>query len=247
MLIWLIHLTRLLNHLFAGPLTAVMEAMGIHPRHPGTPINNAFSLELVVVTLLIVFFLVVRASLSIERPGRAQHLAEMVHEFVESQAQAVIGHGHETYLSYLTVILLFILFCNCMGLLPGILTPTASPVVPLGLALLTFAYYNFHGLRIQGPVGYFKHFLGPVWWIAPLMFPMEIVSHLARVMSLTVRLYANMFASDLLTLVFFSLIPVGVPIIFLGLHFGVALVQSYVFMLLTMIYLSQAVSHEEAH
>ena len=81
------------------------------------------------------------------------------------------------------------------------------PEVPLGIAVLTFLYYNFHGIRVQGPIGYLKHFAGPLWWLAPLLFPIEIVSHLARMMSLTIRLYANMFASDLLTLVWFSLIP----------------------------------------
>jgi len=89
-----------------------------------------------------------------------------------------------------------------------------------------------------------KELAGPIWWIAPLLFPIEIISHCARVMSLTIRLYANMFASDLVTLVFFSLIPLGVPAIFLGLHTFVSLVQAYVFMVLTMIYLSLATAHQ---
>jgi F-type H+-transporting ATPase subunit a len=102
-------------------------------------------------------------------------------------------------------------------------------------------------VRAQGPIGYLKHFFGPVWWIAWLLFPIEIISHLARILSLTVRLYANMFAGDLLTMVFFSLIPLGVPVVFLGLHFGVGIIQAYLFMLLGMIYISQAVAHEESH
>ena len=122
-----------------------------------------------------------------------------------------------------------------------------TPKVPLGIAILTFIYYNYHGLREQGPVNYTKHFLGPIWWISWLMLPIEIISHLARVMSLTIRLFANMFASDLLALVFFSLIPIGIPVLFLGLHFGVAFIQAYVFMLLAMIYLTIAVTHEEGH
>jgi F-type H+-transporting ATPase subunit a len=156
-----------------------------------------------------------------------------------------MGHGYQKFLPVLTCLLAFILLCNCFGLLPGIDTPTANPSVPLGLALFTFAYYNWNGIRAQGPIGYIKHFMGPVWWIAPLMFPIEIISHLARIMSLTVRLYANMFASDLLTLVFFSLVPPAIPIIFLGLHFGVALIQAYIFMLLTTIYLAEATTHPE--
>jgi len=116
-------------------------------------------------------------------------------------------------------------------------------VVPLGLALVTFVFYHYHGVRANG-FGYIKQFLGPVWWLYPLLLPIEIISHFARVLSLTVRLYANMFAGDLLTLAFFSLIPIGVPLVFLSLHLGVAVIQAYVFMLLSAIYLSLAVAHD---
>jgi F-type H+-transporting ATPase subunit a len=139
---------------------------------------------------------------------------------------------------------LFVLLNNLVGLVPGVEAPTTLIMVTLGLALPTFLYYNYYGVKEQGPIGYLKHFAGPVWWMAWLIFPIEIVSHLARVMSLSVRLYANMFAGDLVTLVFFSLVPVGIPVIFLGLHLFVSLIQAFVFTLLTMIYLSLAVSHE---
>jgi F-type H+-transporting ATPase subunit a len=171
----------------------------------------------------------------------------MVHEFVAGQAEQVMGHNYDKFLPVLTCLPLFILLCNCFGLFPGVDTPTANPSVPLGLAIFTFVYYNWYGVTTQGPIHYLKHFMGPVLWLAPLMFPIEIISNLARVMSLTVRLYANMFASDLLTLVFFSLIPPAIPIIFLGLHFGVAVIQSYIFMLLTMIYLAEATAKPEHH
>ncbi|QNI33897.1 F0F1 ATP synthase subunit A [Alloacidobacterium dinghuense] len=241
----LVAITTLLNQLFGASITALLNKLNIYPAQPTAPLNNAFTLELLVVLFLILFFIVVRASLSVEKPGSIQHLAEMVHGFVDEQAQSVMGqHGYEAHLPYATAILLFTLLCNIMGLFPGILTPTADPVVPLGIAILTFIYYNWHGVRAQGPIGYLKHFMGPIWWISFLMFPIEIISNLARVMSLTVRLYANMFASDLLTLVFFSLVPIAVPVIFLGLHLGVALIQAYVFMLLTMIYLGEATAHE---
>jgi F-type H+-transporting ATPase subunit a len=130
-----------------------------------------------------------------------------------------------------------------MGLIPGLESPTANVVVPLGCALVTFAYYHYNGIRANG-FGYIKQFLGPVWWLSWLLFPIEIISHCARVLSLTVRLYANMFAGDLLTLVAFSIIPVGIPLLAIGLHFGVAIIQAYVFMLLSMIYLSLAVAHD---
>jgi F-type H+-transporting ATPase subunit a len=124
------------------------------------------------------------------------------------------------------------------------MSPTAKPWVPLGIAVPTFLYYNYWGVRSQGVLGYAKHFAGPIWWIAPLMVPIEIISHLARVLSLTVRLYANMFAGDMVVLVFFSLVPIGVPVVFNGLHLFVSLIQAYVFMLLAMIYLAQATAHD---
>lgn len=237
-------ITRLLNDLFAGPVDALMRAVHVTPANPARPINDTFALEVLVAFCLIVFFAIVRMTLSVEKPAFPQHVAELIHEFTGNQSEQIIGHGYERFQAFVTCIFLFVVFNNLLGLIPGVVTPTSAPVVPLGIAVCTFIYYHFHGFREQGPVGYMKHFAGPIWWIAPLLFPIEIISHFARVMSLTIRLYANMFASDLVTLVFFSLIPVAIPAIFLGLHAFVSLIQAYVFMLLAMIYLSQAVAHE---
>jgi F-type H+-transporting ATPase subunit a len=245
MLIWITSLTHLLNHWFAAPIDAILLHLGIHPAYPAAPIANRLTEELIVFAVMVLFFIFVRISLNVEKPGNAQHIAEMAHEFVAGQAEQVMGHGHEPHLPVITCILIFILLCNCLGLLPGVETPTASPVVPLGLAIFTFVYYNWNGIRAQGPIGYIRHFMGPAWWIAPLMFPIEIISHLARMLSLTVRLYANMAASDLITLIFFSMIPLALPIVGLGLHLFVALIQAYIFMLLTTIYLGEATAHAE--
>jgi len=192
---------------------------------------------------LLAYFIAVRVVLSVETPGSVQHIAEMIHGFVGEQAESIIGHGYERYVSYVTVLFLFILLANLMGLIPGLESPTASVVVPLGFAGATFIYYHFHGIRANG-FSYFKQFLGPVWWLYPLMLPIEIISHFARVLSLTVRLYANMFAGDMVTLAFFSLVPIGIPILFLTLHFGVAIIQAYVFMVLAIVYLSTATAHD---
>src|SRR5580698_3271930 len=237
-------LTRLLNQIFGGPATSLLEALGIHPLHPGAPITNAFALELLIAALLLAFFVAVRMTLSIEKPAPVQQFAEMIHEFVGGQADQIIGHDYGRFQSFITIVFLFILSCNLIGLIPGINSPTELEAVTLALAMATFAYYNFYGFKEQGVVGYLKHFAGPVWWLAPLMFPIEIVSNVARVMSLSVRLYANMFAGGLVTLVFFSLVPVGVPVVFLGLHLMVSVIQAFVFMLLVMIYLALAVQHE---
>jgi F-type H+-transporting ATPase subunit a len=238
-------ITHLLNSLFGGAVASLLEVVGIHPAYPAAPINDTFAVELLVVCVLIAFFAIVRLTLSVEKPASAQHLAEMIYEFTGGQANQIIGRNAGRFQAFITCIFLFVVCNNLSGLIPGVITPTSQPSVPLGIALSTFIYYNFHGFRMQGIVGYLKQFCGPMWWLAPLLFPIEIVSHLARVMSLTVRLYANMLSSDLVTLVFFSLVPVALPSVFLGLHFGVSLIQAYVFMLLSMIYLAGAVAEPE--
>lgn len=236
-------LTRLLNHLFGGAVSSFLQMIGVHPAHADAPITNAFALELVVVVLLIAFFAIVRATLSVDKPAAPQQIAEMIHEFTGSMGEQIIGHGSEKYQAYVTALFLFVLCNNMIGLIPGLPAPTTSPAVPLGLAVPTFLYYNFQGFRSNGP-GYVKQFFGPIWWMAWLLLPIELVSHFARIMSLTIRLYANMFASDMLTLGFFSLVPIGIPAIFLGLHVFVSIIQAFIFMLLSMIYLSLATAHE---
>jgi F-type H+-transporting ATPase subunit a len=241
-------ITHFFNLIFGPAFGWMIQLVGLHPAHPGAPINDTFALEMLVVLGLIAFFAVVRVTLSAESPGPAQQVAEMVHEFVGDMGDQVIGHGYERYQAFVACIFLFVLLNNLfglfVGLIPGVVTPTGEPSVPLGIAVLTFIYYNYHGVRVQGPIGYLKHFAGPFWWLAWLLFPIEIVSHLARMMSLTIRLYANMFASDMLTLVWFSLVPIAVPSIFLGLHAFISIIQAFVFMLLAMIYLSLAVAQD---
>ena len=236
-------ITALLNHWFAGPANSVLAIFGIRAQYSAAPISNAFAMELLVFVVLILFFLMVRASLSVDRPGALQHVVEGAEGFINNQSEEIIGHHSKGFTPFLMALGLFILLNNLIGLIPGFESPTAAPSVTLGCAILAWLYYQAHGFRHHG-VGYLKHFAGPVWWLAPLMIPIEIISHLARVMSLTIRLFANMFAGDMVTLVFFSLIPVGVPVLFLGMHLGVSLLQTYIFVLMTTIYLAGAVSEE---
>src|SRR5208283_404255 len=244
--------TAFLNHLFGPTVTALLEALHVHPKHPATPITNSVAMEILVVLLLTILFIAVRMRLSVERPGALQHTMEGINGFIEGLAHEIIGHHYQKFVPYLTVLGLFILSCNLIGLVPGLESPTAVPIVPLGCALLTWFYYHFQGLRANGPIGYLKHFIGPqegmplaVRLLLPiLLFPIELFSHAARVMSLTVRLFANMFAGEMVTLVFFSLIPLGIPIIFEGLHIGVSFIQTYIFVLLACVYLGEATAHE---
>jgi F-type H+-transporting ATPase subunit a len=240
-------LVRWLNALFMGVEARAFHSIGLSPAdaaQQAVKVNQAFGLELLVAAGLIAFFLLVRLTLAVEKPNPAQQIAEIIHEFTGSQADQIIGHGYERFQAFVTCVLLFVVINNLLGLVPGLETPTGQPWVPLGIALLTFLYYNFYGFREKGFKGYMKEFAGPLPALYIPLFVIEIISHLARIMSLTIRLYANMLASDLVSLVFFSLAPVVIPSIFLGLHFAVSLIQAYVFMLLTMIYLSMAVSHE---
>jgi F-type H+-transporting ATPase subunit a len=235
--------TRLLNHWFAGPTDALLRSIHVAPQYPQAPISNAVAMELLVILFLLVLFLLVRSRLSVESPSGLQHIFEGLHGFIEGQSRDVIGPHSERFTPFLVALGLFILIANLFGVVPGLESPTAYAVVPLGCAVCAFFYYQAQGFRQSG-IGYLKHFLGPMWWLAPLMLPLEIISHLARVMSLSIRLYANMFAGDMVTLVFFSLIPVVIPVVFLGLHIGVALLQAYIFVLLVTVYLAGAVATE---
>jgi F-type H+-transporting ATPase subunit a len=245
--------TEILNRFFASPVTAVLRTLHIEPRFPQAPVTNAFSMELLVFLFLVLMFALLRARLSVETPGSVQHTFELLHGFVNGQSEEIIGHHSEGFTPFLAALFVFILISNLIGLIPGFESPTASPEVPFGCAMLAFLYYHAQGVRKKGIVHYAAHFLGPSDSSIPiairiplaiLMLPIEIISHLARVLSLTIRLWANMFAGELVIMAFFSMIAIGVPIIFLGLHIFVALLQTYIFVLLTTVYLAGAVAEE---
>jgi F-type H+-transporting ATPase subunit a len=243
--------TAFLNSLFAGPVTGLLRTLHMEPKHPDAPIANSVAMELLVFIFLVVIFALVRSRLSVDKPGGLQHIFEGAHGFVQGQSHEIIGHHSEGFTPFLMALGFFILTCNLIGVIPGFESPTAVPVVPLGCAICAWLYYQTQGFKHAGPK-YLLHFFGPPMPLpliariplSLLMLLIEIASHLARMLSLTIRLYANMFAGDMVTLVFFSLVPIGVPIVFLGLHIGVSLLQTYIFVLLTTVYLAGAVAEE---
>ena len=237
--------TAILNRLFAAPVTALLRAIHIEPRHPQAPIPNTFAMEVLVFLFLLVLFLMLRSRLSVERPGALQHIFEGAEGFIHQQSQEIIGHHSEGYTPFLATLGFFILFCNLIGLIPGFESPTMNPAVPLGCAMLVFVYYNFMGFWQQGVFRYLAHFAGPIWWLSWLMIPIEIISHLSRPMSLTIRLFANMLAGDQVTLAILGLTYLVAPVAFMGLHIFVSFLQAYIFVLLTMMYLSETVPHEQ--
>jgi F-type H+-transporting ATPase subunit a len=235
--------TQILNHFFAGPVTAFLRMLHVEPKYPQYPIPNSFAMEILVFAILVILFLMVRSRLSVDNPGGLQHSIEGLEGFINGQSDEIIGHHSEGYTPFLVALGLFILASNLLGVIPSFESPTAVPIVPLGCALAAFIYYQAQGFKHAG-IGYLKHFAGPMPALAPLMIPIELISHLARVLSLTIRLFANMFAGDMVTLVFISLLPLGFPVIFLGLHVFVSLLQAYIFVLLTTVYLQGAVGEE---
>ena len=218
-------------------------------------IPNHVAMQLLVAGIIMILLLVVRRRLSVDKPGMLQQALELVTEGLGSQAEEIIGHGGNRFLPLLLTLTLFIFVSNVLGLVPILESPTGiyEPEAPfpmigiyvtLGCALVALVYYHYWGIRHHGVAGYVRTFMGSVIFIAPLMLVIEIVSHLARGLSLSVRLFANMMAGHLVSLVFFGLIPVIIPVIFEGLHLFVALLQTYIFVMLTMVYLGGAVSEE---
>ena len=259
--------TKLVNLLFGKVALALLALLHITPSDPQYPIPNHIAMEFVVFAFSIAFFLWLRARLSVENPGGTQQVMEtLLHNpmslGVADLLENNIGHDAMRYLPVIGSIGLFVLFSNLISVVPGLASPTAEVSVPLGCAAVVFLYYHWSGLRKHGPVHYGKHFMGPNVYLSPLMVVVESVSHLARLLSLTVRLWVNMMVSEMLYGIFLGLtlalflfagklnalgyvlapVPLLAPVIFIILHIFVAFVQAFVFTILPVIYLAGAVS-----
>jgi len=234
--------TKLFNDYLPGLGNAILGLAGLHAER--RPWANFITMQILVAAILMVVFAILRPRLSVDRPGKMQHIFEVVHQFLHGESEDQVGHEGPLYLNFFGTIFLFILFANLIGVVPGFESPTMNPSVPLGCALATFGYYHLMGLRAQGVGKYLAHFAGPMPFLAPLMIPIELISHCARPLSLTIRLFANMYAGEQVTMVFLSLTYFVVPALFMGLHVFVSLLQAYIFTLLTMMYVSGAVAHE---
>ncbi len=236
-------ITRIFNTHLAAPANSLLNSINFPAQDQANPWSDWMVCEILVVAFVLLFFAILRSRLSVDRPGKLQHTMELTYEFIHASAEEIVGHDGPRYLAFFGTIFLFILFMNLIGLIPGFDSPTMYPMVPFGLAVSTFLFYHYAGIRTHGG-GYIKQFLGPFWWLAFLMLPIELISHFARPLSLTVRLFANMFAGEQVYLTFIALTKFLIPVIFLGLHLFVSFLQAYIFMLLAMVYVGGAVSHE---
>ena len=257
-----IWLTRLFNDHLAGLGNWVLAVVSVHAENSARPWANFITMQILVAAIIIVVFAYLRPRLSIDRPGKTQHVFEVIYTFLNGEAKDSIGHEGPRFLPFLGTLFIFILFCNLIGIIPGFESPTMNPSVPAGCAVLVFVYYNFMGFKQQGVLKYIAHFAGPMpaprgpdsggvfaWMgfilLALLMIPIELISHMARPLSLTIRLFANMLAGEKVTVVFLGLTYLVAPAVFMGLHVFVSFLQAYIFVLLTMMYLSETVPHEQ--
>lgn len=237
-----IWLTRLFNDYLAGAGNMLRELF--HQAASDRPWANFIVMQLLVAAIIVVLFAVLKPRLSVDKPGKTQQVFELIYDFVRGQADDMVGHDGAKHQVLFGTFFIFILICNLIGMIPGFESPTQVVYVPAGCAVVSFVYYNFIGIRKNGLLKYLGHFAGPIWWMAPLMFLIEIISHLARPLSLTIRLFANMLAGEQVTLIFLSLTYFIFPVLFMGLHILVSLLQAYIFMLLTMMYVGGAVAEE---
>jgi F-type H+-transporting ATPase subunit a len=246
--------TVLLNKLLAWLVTPVLTALRVPPADAAHPIPDFLAMQVLVILVLVTAALILRARLSVENPGKLQHIAEEIIGFAHSTAEEIIGHGGGRYTAMLGTLFVFVAMCNLLSLIPTLavpdselkieVSPTGLIQATLGCAVAAFLYYNYQGVREHGVMGYLKHLCGPLMAIAIIMFPIEVIGNLGRLLSLSVRLYANMLVGGILEQVFGAMIPIGIPVIFMALHLFVSLLQAYIFMLLPAIYISMAVSEE---
>ncbi len=269
------HLTHWVNYVL-GPLALqLLHSVGIQPADYDHPIPEYVVMSLVVLILGTILALLLRSRLSVERPGVFQQAAELLLTNpmgfgIKDLLEENVAHGAANYIPFLGTISIFVLLSNLLSIFPEFSSPTVSAVVPLACAILVFLYFNWQGIRHHGPVRYLLTFAGSPkhigdWILALLLFPVEIISTTARLLSLTVRLWANIFASDLIYVIFLGLLlgpfewawsknplfgvimaifPLTIPIVFVALHIFVSIIQAYIFTVLPAIYVGLAVADE---
>jgi F-type H+-transporting ATPase subunit a len=202
---------------------------------------------LLTAAIVIVLAKVATANLKLVPTG-TQNLMEAYLQGVLYMGTDVMGKEEaRRYLPLVATIGLFVGFANIIGIIPGFEAPSAFLDFTLALALVVFVYYNFEGIRRNGVIAYFKHFMGPVWWLAWLMFPIEIVSHISRIISLSFRLFGNVKGDDMFLMVLLMLAPWLLPMIPFALLTFMAFLQAFIFMMLTYVYLGGAVILSEEH
>ena len=246
-------ITHAVNVVFGPIAAAILRAFGRDVPVGAQVIPDYLAMLIVIAFALTALSLFVRARLSVENPGALQIALEDFVTGFQFLLTDFVGPKGPNYLPLVASIFVVILLCNLSGMVPGLMAPTTNLNVTLGCALTVWVYYHYHGVKEQGVVAYLKHFAVPPGSpvaMAPLMLLIELIAHVARALSLSLRLFGNIFGEELVIVILASLVPfiVPLPMMFLGLL--TASLQALIFAILTMVYLGGAVAvehHDEAH
>jgi F-type H+-transporting ATPase subunit a len=242
----MVHPFLFLQH-FRGILVPLLFPAAVNVG--GEALENAHkAVDTITYTWLVMVFLIVLSLLGTRAlksvPAGLQNFLENVVETVETMLTDTMGKHGKSFFALIATLFLFILISNLIGLLPGFFPPTANINTTLALAVIVVVLTHIVGIKKHG-FSYIKHFLGPVWWLAWMIFIIEVISHFSRVLSLSLRLFGNIGGHELVIIIFFMLVPLFVPLIMSVLGLLIAVIQSLVFMYLSMIYIQGAA--EEAH
>jgi F-type H+-transporting ATPase subunit a len=221
-----------------------LVATGLAARWGAVDVPDHVVMSLFVVTLLLAIFVPLSRSFREEDPGRLQVFLEQLVNGLRGMIEGQVGHGAgDRYLAVVGAFTLFIFFSNVSGLFYFLTPPSANPNVTFALAGISFVLYNVIGIRKHG-FGYLKHFLGPIWWLAPLFLIVELISHAARWLSLGLRLFGNMTGEHMVSGVFNQLVPLLLPLPIMGLGLFAAVIQTFIFIMLTTVYIAGAEAEE---
>ncbi|HUJ12253.1 MAG TPA: F0F1 ATP synthase subunit A [Thermoanaerobaculia bacterium] len=202
-------------------------------------------MALLVLVISAIIFPIFASRIDRDHPGPFQHTLEATVAALKDLLRDIIGHEGDRYIYIIGAFTVFIFIANIFGLFFFLQPPTSNTNTTFALSISAFLYYNYEGIRRQGLGHYLKHFMGPVWWLAPLMFPIELIGNFARILSLGVRLFGNIFGEHTATGIFVGLVPFVVPWPMMGLGIFGAFLQTFVFIMLTMVYISGAIAAEE--
>lgn len=249
--LWIVQAVNLL----LGPFVrSMLEALGYHPAPGAQVIPDYLIMSVLIVIFVTVLSLLLRSRLSVENPSKLQIVIEDIVGFLLGMLKENIGPKGPKYLPLIGSVGIFIFLGNMMSKIPGLMSPTSNINVTVGCAITVWVYYHLQGLKEQGVVAYVKHFAVPPGspvWLAPIMLVIEVISHLSRVMSLSLRLFGNIFGEEMVVLILGSLIPFIAPLPMMVLGIVTGTLQAFIFVLLTTIYLAAAVhtdhDHDEHH
>lgn len=222
-------------------LQAAGKAVGL--RMTADPLPVHLLMAFIVTAVILVFFKLTVRKPSLF-PGKMQYFLEVLYKFFRGIIDELIGPEGRAFIPAIGTLGLFIAVSNLIGLMPELGSPTANINVTAGCAVFVFLYYNYQGVKKHGLLGYLKTFMGPAWWLAWLMVPIEIISHFSRPLSLSVRLFGNIYGEDLVILILVSLVPFVAPLPMMIMAVFTSLIQAYVFMMLTTVYLAGATASE---